>query len=389
MPENDILIHSEIGKINIISPKLRVNPEQDRIIFDKNKLEEMAESIKNNGLTYPITVAKHPLKDLYTIVDGERRWRASIINRINEIDKGLITEKDEYPIDARIYYPETEDEYAKLLFIGMDNGNEQRESVSPLEKGVSYREKIRDKRVSGKINRLFKDLREMTSAQLGFNKVKKDLDENQNKLFDSKYKSNSKCIRNASTTHHIEDEICTKNGIDDKYLMLRLTQLSREYSLPTFGGAEQRQKDKAKLDEDIKNYGNLTEEEIAVLSPEDIVKYEKTQSIIKKSQIVNRIYDELNQMIINGEYDLDDVDSYNEFKSVIDEKIDAAVLLAQASKEKSALSGKKEYKTLGSKYVSTKKGCKIELDYTKINDESVKILVNQILSVLENKSKQS
>lgn len=60
-------------KINDISP----NSDQPRKHFDESKLEELANSIKANGIIMPIIVRKEGLG--YKIVAGERRWRASKI----------------------------------------------------------------------------------------------------------------------------------------------------------------------------------------------------------------------------------------------------------------------------------------------------------------------
>ncbi len=51
------------------------NPRQPRQYFDKEKLHELAESIKANGILQPIVVRKS--KDGFEIVAGERRWRAA------------------------------------------------------------------------------------------------------------------------------------------------------------------------------------------------------------------------------------------------------------------------------------------------------------------------
>ncbi|NYB75459.1 ParB/RepB/Spo0J family partition protein [Sedimentibacter hydroxybenzoicus DSM 7310] len=56
--------------INLISP----NPNQPRKVFEQDKLEELAESIKKYGVIQPIIVRKD--KDIYIIIAGERRWRA-------------------------------------------------------------------------------------------------------------------------------------------------------------------------------------------------------------------------------------------------------------------------------------------------------------------------
>ena len=60
-------------KINDISP----NDGQPRKDFDEGALEELAESIKENGVIQPIIVQKKGSG--YRIVAGERRWRASRI----------------------------------------------------------------------------------------------------------------------------------------------------------------------------------------------------------------------------------------------------------------------------------------------------------------------
>ena len=49
--------------------------DQPRKIFDEEKLEELANSIKENGVIQPILVVKND--DGYAIVAGERRWRAA------------------------------------------------------------------------------------------------------------------------------------------------------------------------------------------------------------------------------------------------------------------------------------------------------------------------
>ena len=49
--------------------------DQPRKVFDEEKLEELANSIKENGVIQPILVVKND--DGYAIVAGERRWRAA------------------------------------------------------------------------------------------------------------------------------------------------------------------------------------------------------------------------------------------------------------------------------------------------------------------------
>ena len=66
---------------NLISGKF-----QPRKVFDIAELEELAESIKANGVLQPILVRPlRPGGSSYEIIAGERRWRASQIAKIHEV----------------------------------------------------------------------------------------------------------------------------------------------------------------------------------------------------------------------------------------------------------------------------------------------------------------
>ncbi|MBE5741162.1 MAG: ParB/RepB/Spo0J family partition protein [Clostridiales bacterium] len=72
----------DIEKIDI--NKIYTNPNQPRKNFDKESLNELAESIRIHGLIQPIIV--NQMEDGYMIIAGERRYRASKICGIKEID---------------------------------------------------------------------------------------------------------------------------------------------------------------------------------------------------------------------------------------------------------------------------------------------------------------
>lgn len=60
------------------------NPYQPRIIFDEEKLQELSQSIKENGVLQPIIVRKSSIIG-YEILAGERRFRASQLAGLTEI----------------------------------------------------------------------------------------------------------------------------------------------------------------------------------------------------------------------------------------------------------------------------------------------------------------
>ena len=76
---------------DIITNKVRIsdlerNKYQPRIIFDDEKLNELSESIKQNGIIQPIAVRPNKYeKGKFEIVAGERRWLAAQRAGLNEV----------------------------------------------------------------------------------------------------------------------------------------------------------------------------------------------------------------------------------------------------------------------------------------------------------------
>ena len=63
---------------------IQKNPYQPRKEFSKEKIQELAQSIKENGLIQPIIVRQSPVIG-YEILAGERRYRASIAAGLSEV----------------------------------------------------------------------------------------------------------------------------------------------------------------------------------------------------------------------------------------------------------------------------------------------------------------
>jgi len=61
----------QMGSTDLLKP----NPSQPRKQFEQGALEELAESIKENGVIQPLIVRK--TDGGFEIVAGERRWRAA------------------------------------------------------------------------------------------------------------------------------------------------------------------------------------------------------------------------------------------------------------------------------------------------------------------------
>ena len=112
MQENDILKNLKITEVE-------PNREQPRKNFDQEALEELADSIKEYGLIQPIVVSKK--EGYYSIIAGERRWRASKIAGLSEIP--AIIRDDDEKVNSEISLIE----------------NMQREDLNPYEKAVGIK----------------------------------------------------------------------------------------------------------------------------------------------------------------------------------------------------------------------------------------------------------
>ncbi len=68
---------------NIPIDSIIPNPEQPRSLFDQKALEELAQSIRENGIIQPVIVEE--AGELFILHDGERRWRAAKLAGLTEI----------------------------------------------------------------------------------------------------------------------------------------------------------------------------------------------------------------------------------------------------------------------------------------------------------------
>jgi len=100
---------------------LRPNRFQPRVHFDESAIEELAESIKTQGVIQPLVVAPDPEGEGWVIVAGERRWRASR-------RAGLET----VPVVIRAVAGDRE-----LLELALVE-NLQRSDLNPLEEAEAY-----------------------------------------------------------------------------------------------------------------------------------------------------------------------------------------------------------------------------------------------------------
>ncbi|MBE0701533.1 MAG: ParB/RepB/Spo0J family partition protein [Acholeplasmataceae bacterium] len=114
---DDVLEGEIIDEINLL--EIKPNPFQPRRMFDQEKINELAQSIKEHGVFQPIILKK--VKEGYIIVSGERRYRAAQQIGLKSI-----------PAIIRQY------EESKVAEIALAE-NLQRENLTPIEEADAYR----------------------------------------------------------------------------------------------------------------------------------------------------------------------------------------------------------------------------------------------------------
>ena len=117
--ENDSSSSVSTLSINEVEP----NRDQPRKLFDEKALEELSNSIKQNGIIQPLLV--RPMSDgSYQLVAGERRWRAARMAGLTEV-----------PVTIR----EMTDEEASVFAL---IENLQREDLNPVEEAQGLKSLI-------------------------------------------------------------------------------------------------------------------------------------------------------------------------------------------------------------------------------------------------------
>jgi ParB family chromosome partitioning protein len=92
------------GLLLIPIEKIFRDENQPRKEFDKEKIEELSQSISKNGLIQPLILTKND-NDSYTLVAGERRWRAAQIANLKILPSLLLPtdlDKDEIALIENI-----------------------------------------------------------------------------------------------------------------------------------------------------------------------------------------------------------------------------------------------------------------------------------------------
>jgi ParB family chromosome partitioning protein len=119
--QRDSTIGNVAGPISLMKiSQIEANPFQPRQEFDRDAMEELAQSIRELGLIQPITVRKLSAQK-YQIISGERRFRAAQMAGLDEVPVYVRTANDQSMLEMALVE------------------NIQRENLNSIEVAISYK----------------------------------------------------------------------------------------------------------------------------------------------------------------------------------------------------------------------------------------------------------
>lgn len=119
-------IAGDSSLLRVAVDRVQPNPYQPRLHMQQEQLEELAESIRTHGLMQPLVVSESNDEGQYTLIAGERRWRAARLAGLGDIPVVVVSA--------------TPQEMLELAIVE----NVVRADLSPLEEAHAYRRLIED-----------------------------------------------------------------------------------------------------------------------------------------------------------------------------------------------------------------------------------------------------
>ena len=121
IPDTPVPTPQRAGVVEVDVDRIFPNEKQPRVQIDDSKIDELARSIRENGIIQPLLVQASG--DGYRIIAGERRWRAAQ-------RAGLL----KVPVVVRDMAGATEREVLQLALVE----NIQRENLNPIDEAIAY-----------------------------------------------------------------------------------------------------------------------------------------------------------------------------------------------------------------------------------------------------------
>jgi ParB family chromosome partitioning protein len=116
-------------RVTLLPPdSIEPNPLQPRRVFNQERLEELAQSIRANGVIQPLVVRQ--VGDKYQLVAGERRWRAAKLAQVERVPVVVQQIPDEHLLEVTLVE------------------NIQREDLNPIETAQAFQRLVKELNLS-------------------------------------------------------------------------------------------------------------------------------------------------------------------------------------------------------------------------------------------------
>jgi len=156
------------GSLEVDVELLSPNQQQPRLRMDESRLEELAQSIKSNGVIQPILVRRDG--DRYRIIAGERRWRAAqraglsrvpvVVRDVSQGDKQLLElalienlqRENLNPIDEALAYQKLAEDFALTQEQIAAGVGKDRSSVANFMRLLKLPEEVRSDLAAGALS---------------------------------------------------------------------------------------------------------------------------------------------------------------------------------------------------------------------------------------------
>ena len=235
---------SEEKNSDIDISKIKPNPFQPRKIFDEVALQELATTIKKDGLLQPIVITKR--ESGYIIVAGERRYRATLLNKSKTIKASVINISDE-----------------KMQELALLE-NIQRENLTDFE-------------LSEAVNTLWDSGNYATKGELA-----QALGKTQSYI--------SKCFAVIKMSDGVKDIIKENNDNISTSVMIELSKVPQEKQTAVLQDYKDGKVKRDEITKMIKNKEHIKVKFKKVISSDDLEKWEDVMTHLKSLNILNKKY---------------------------------------------------------------------------------------------------
>ncbi|MEO0731474.1 MAG: ParB/RepB/Spo0J family partition protein [Bacteroidota bacterium] len=224
--------------------KINRNPDQPRVDFEMEALEDLANSIKVHGIIQPMTV-RHMGDGTYQIISGERRFRASQMAGLQEVPAFIRTADDQTllemalieniqredlnPMEVAYSYFRLKEDFNMTQAEVADRVGKKRPTVTGylgiLETSPKVQQAVRDKKISVGAAKTFRNIKDIGLQELFLEEILANEDWSVRTIEDKArgYKAKQKSAKTKTKSTKNDDLTTVKKALQDFFSTKQVT----------------------------------------------------------------------------------------------------------------------------------------------------------------------